>query len=130
MSLVQNLESRDRGGWSRASLAYLEKVKQVLVSLKEYWPLTLRQVYYRLVAAGTIENNLAEYSKLSRILTKARLDGLVSWESMEDRSRRMLLSAGWEDKDDFDNVVTRGNVHHKWCRENSESPNTFSQLHR
>jgi Na+-translocating ferredoxin:NAD+ oxidoreductase RnfG subunit len=72
----------------------------VLDDLMEYWPLTLRQ-YYQLVAAGVIDNDPKEYGKLSRELAKARLDGVVPWEAIEDRTRSLLTSDGWADRDAF-----------------------------
>src|SRR5438309_680188 len=79
----------------------IARVLDVLSELRDYWPLTLRQVYYRLVSAGIIENRQEEYKKLSRVLTDARMDKLVPWESMEDRSRSMLPSDGWSDEQSF-----------------------------
>ncbi|PIX37810.1 MAG: hypothetical protein COZ57_32610, partial [Armatimonadetes bacterium CG_4_8_14_3_um_filter_66_20] len=79
----------------------MEQVSQVLDGLGEYWPLTLRQVYYQLVAAGHIANNRNEYQKLSRLLVKARLGGLVPWDALEDRARDTLQSGGWRDKSQF-----------------------------
>jgi hypothetical protein len=76
-------------------------VIETLDLLREYWPLTLRQVYYRLVVPGVIENSRSEYQKLSRILTRARLDGLVSWEALEDRARSTLESGGWQSASSF-----------------------------
>ena len=93
--------SRNRGGWTGSAVDYLEQVHEILTELKEYWPLTLRQVYYQLVAAGHIENNRGAYQKLSRILTKARLDKFVPWAALEDRTRQLLPSAGWSDADTF-----------------------------
>ena len=92
---------RKRGGLSDASLEYVKTVNDILKELKEHWPLTLRQVYYQLVARGFVQNNLRAYQKLSRILTKARLLKLVSWDTIEDRSRQTLYSAGWDDATDF-----------------------------
>jgi hypothetical protein len=92
---------RNRGGWSKASLAYLENVRTVLDGLADYWPLTLRQVYYQLVAVGMIANSLAEYDKLSRMLSKARLDGRTPWGAIEDRTRAILHSGGWQDMKEF-----------------------------
>jgi hypothetical protein len=89
--------TRNRGGWSDSSSAYLGEVKAVAEALREYWPVTLRQVYYRLVAGGMIENDRTAYQKLSRVLTKARLDGLFPWEAIEDRTRSVLSSGGWPD---------------------------------
>jgi len=92
---------RNRCGWAKNSLAYLEPVQIILNDLRQYWPLTLRQVYYQLVAALVIENADREYRKLSRMLTKARLDGLVEWDALEDRSRFTLQSAGYWNKSTF-----------------------------
>lgn len=93
--------ARNRGGWSRKALDYLEGVKQVIEEIADYWPLTLRQIYYRMTGVELIPKTTAAYRKLSRILTKARLDGLVPWEAMEDRAREALWAGGWPDKDDF-----------------------------
>ncbi len=92
---------RDRGNWTLRSSEYLRQVAGVLERLREHWPLTLRQVYYQIVAAGIVPNRKQEYSKLSALLTKARLDGLISWDAIEDRTRATLHSGGWESAEDF-----------------------------
>ena len=97
---------RARGGWTKRAEADLSRVEDVLTDLREHWPLTLRQIYYQLVAAGHIENNRNAYSKLSRLLTRARLDGRVSWAAMEDRSRSLLKSGGWSNSQRFSEAET------------------------
>jgi hypothetical protein len=66
----------------------LEAVKSVVeeYALREI-KLTLRQLYYQLVAKTIIPNSLREYSKLSGLLTDARYAGLVDWGAIEDRVR-------------------------------------------
>ncbi len=59
-----------RGAWTQAKVEYLSLVSTILDDLRPYWPLTLRQVYYQLVAAGHIENRSTAYNKLSRILSQ------------------------------------------------------------
>lgn len=49
--------------------------------------LTLRQLYYQLVATAILENVQKNYAKLSDILGEARMSGLVDWEIIEDRTR-------------------------------------------
>ena len=68
------------------TLELMKSAQRVIDGLKGYWPLTLRQIYYQLVAALIIENSLKEYKRLSRVLSNARIEGLVPWASMEDRS--------------------------------------------
>lgn len=92
---------RRRGGWTAESRKRLGQVQRILDELRDYWPLTLRQVYYQLVAALVIENVKREYKRLSELLTKARLDGLVPWDALEDRTRTTLGSDGWSDYRDF-----------------------------
>jgi hypothetical protein len=48
---------------------------------------TLRQLYYQLVARGIILNLDKEYHKISGLLTDARYCGLVDWDAIEDRIR-------------------------------------------
>lgn len=49
--------------------------------------MTLRQIYYRLVARNLIPNNLNSYKNLSRILVSAREKGEIAANIMEDRGR-------------------------------------------
>ncbi len=93
--------ARRRGAWTPAKRAYLRPILAIIEELESWWPLTLRQVYYRLVAGQVIENRDCAYKKLSRVLTHARLDGLVPWDSIEDRGRRCLESSGWLDAASF-----------------------------
>lgn len=51
--------------------------------------LSLRQIYYRLVAANIIPNTVQSYSRLGKVLSEARLAGLVSWHAIEDRGRAL-----------------------------------------
>lgn len=49
--------------------------------------LTLRQLYYQLVARGFIANSQESYSRLGRILADARLSGAFPFEWLLDRTR-------------------------------------------
>jgi hypothetical protein len=72
-------------------MKYNEIVPKVNAILKQYeYPLTLRQVYYRLVAAMAIENTRSNYTSLSSILVKARERGEVDYKRIEDRVRSTI----------------------------------------
>jgi len=49
--------------------------------------ITLRQLYYRLVAKNLIKNKRNNYKRLSEILTDARYCGIVDWDAIVDRVR-------------------------------------------
>ncbi len=53
--------------------------------------LTLRQLYYQLVSRDIIANAKKEYAKLSTLLTKGRMAGVVDWDAIEDRGRRPYI---------------------------------------
>jgi len=74
---------------------------KVVRELKDYWPLTLRQIYYRLVAAGHLENTRSKYNDLSNLLKHMRLDDWLPWEVLEDRVRRVSEKRGWVDHNEF-----------------------------
>lgn len=50
--------------------------------------LTLRQLYYQLVARDIIPNKEASYKKIGSLVSKARLGGLLDWDAIEDRVRQ------------------------------------------
>lgn len=66
-------------------------VREVNIVLDQYKErMTLRQIYYRLVAKLIIPNNLNEYKGLSRHLVKARELGAVDYRRIEDRTRSSI----------------------------------------
>jgi len=73
-------------------LVYIDTINIILKEYEEMgYTLTLRQLYYQLVARDFIPNHAREYSKLSGILVTARMNGLVDWDMIEDRVRRPEL---------------------------------------
>ncbi|MGD2200917.1 MAG: hypothetical protein PVJ38_04710 [Candidatus Bathyarchaeota archaeon] len=71
--------------------SYEEVVEAALEVFKQYdSALTLRQLYYRLVAKRLFANTINSYKRLSRIMVKARENGDAPINCLEDRSRRIL----------------------------------------
>jgi hypothetical protein len=58
--------------------------------------LTVRQLYYQLVARGKIENTERSYKRITGIVNDARLAGLMDWDAIEDRTREFIRRARWE----------------------------------
>ena len=75
----------------------LDNITKVLDDYEEQgYKLTLRQLYYQLVSGDILENKVQNYAKLSRILTDARLCGLVDWDIIEDRIRIPQRPGQWD----------------------------------
>lgn len=58
--------------------------------------LTLRQLYYQLVARDFIPNNLKSYKSLGELISKARLGGHIDWDDIVDRGRVPTQPPEWE----------------------------------
>lgn len=73
--------------------------------LKDYaeqgYSLTLRQLYYQLVARDYIPNSVDSYNKLGQIISRARDGGLIDWTAIEDRARNVQGNHYWERGEDF-----------------------------
>lgn len=75
-------------GLSQWNKKRLEKINEIIEQYqKQGYRLTLRQLYYQLVSKAVIPSKTQEYAKLSNILTKGRMAGIVDWDAIEDRLR-------------------------------------------
>jgi hypothetical protein len=59
-------------------------------------PMTLRQLFYRLVSTEALENSHADYVRLSRVMTRAREDGEIDFKDIVDRSRPEYQPNVWD----------------------------------
>lgn len=58
--------------------------------------LTVRQLYYQLVARDIIENSQKSYKRITSIANNARLAGMLDWDAIEDRTREFVRRQRWE----------------------------------
>lgn len=74
------------------------------------YTLTLRQLYYQLVARDVIPNNYREYKNLGNTVTTGRIAGLIDWLAIEDRGRNLGYLTSWDSEKEFVNEL------HEWFR--------------
>ena len=96
--------ARNKGTENAVTTALIEAA---LVILEEEHPMTIRQLFYRLVSAEYIENTRADYQKVSRIMTKARDDGRCPFEWIVDRSRPVYAPQVWQDTEGYAEAVKK-----------------------
>ena len=92
---------RRQWSWTRNRLDQAHQIKTVVNELEEYWPLTLRQIYYQLVNPGLIANTRSRYNDLSKVIKQMRLDEYLPWGVLEDRHRRVTDKRGFTDHHQF-----------------------------
>ena len=93
----------------------LELLDQVLKIIDSYdFSLTLRQIYYQLVAKQIIPNKQEYYKKLSRVCVAGRDEGILPEEAFADRLRAVDKPGAWLDLNSFMETVKRSYNKDKW----------------
>lgn len=97
------------------SIELIELINQVV---NEYsamgYELTLRQVYYQLVARGYIPNNERSYKNIGNLINDGRLAGLIDWYSIIDRTRNIRRNSHWEKPADVIDSAKYSYLLDKW----------------
>lgn len=78
----------------------LELIKLIDEIVEDYdsqgYSITLRQLYYQLVSKNIIKNKNSEYDRIGGIVGKARKAGLIDWDVIKDRTRKLDKHNHWE----------------------------------
>jgi hypothetical protein len=99
-----------QGEWE----ATREFIEAGLTILEQENPMTVRQLFYRLVSAGLIPNSHREYCRVSRLMTKARRDERCPFEWLVDRSRPTYEPNVFENPQDYAEVIKRSYRRDYW----------------
>lgn len=78
------------------TLTLIETINSVIDEyIDEGFKLTVRQLYYQLVARDFIPNNERSYKQITGVVNDARLAGLMDWDMIEDRTRSFERLPHW-----------------------------------
>lgn len=99
----------------KASLDKIALCNGIIADFMEQgFTLTVRQLYYQLVAGGHIGNSQLEYDNVVVLLTKARLAGMVDWDAIEDRTRDFISRPHWSSPREILKSVAKQYMEDKW----------------
>jgi ParB-like nuclease domain len=111
LSVIDPFSDGRRCEITKAKLPLLDAIRRVLNEQKGYWPLSARQVHYRLLGAdapllhaskpGRYVNDLKSYRALTDILTRGRIAGLIPWAATDDETRPIDLNAAFNGPAEF-----------------------------
>lgn len=97
--------SREKFVDIRFKTASLKMIATMNAIIREYlaggYVLTVRQLYYQMVARGIIENTLRSYKNLASLVNDARLAGELDWNAIEDRTRDFIRRPHWSSGSDI-----------------------------
>jgi hypothetical protein len=105
----------DRAPWSWTELNVnrREDVLSVFNELRDYWPLTERQAYYRLISSRAVNQahwhqfgdparpRVDVYKALGRLLKWMRIDEFLPWDAIIDETRILTKKVGYSSAQDF-----------------------------
>lgn len=77
--------------------------------------LTLRQVYYQLVARGYIPNNERSYKNIGNLISDGRLAGLIDWYAIIDRTRNLRGNSHWSTPSSVIDSAMYSYRFDRWC---------------
>lgn len=76
---------------------WVNRTNEVLDAYRDYWPLSVRQIFYRLVADHQYEKTEAAYGKLTGIISRARRAGYIEWDAIRDGGLGRTVAANFFD---------------------------------
>lgn len=98
-----------------ASLQLIDQVNGIILEYQSKgYSLTLRQVYYQLVARDVIPNNERSYKNLGNLISDGRMAGLIDWNAIEDRTRNMKGNSHWDNPAQIIRATVRSLQYDKW----------------
>jgi hypothetical protein len=80
-----------------STLALIDTMNEIIEAyVAKGFMLTIRQLYYQLVARDVVENTQKSYKRVTSIANDARLAGLMDWDAIEDRTRDFVRRQRWQ----------------------------------
>ena len=112
----------DAPRFHKASLKLIALCDEIVTDYNgQGYRLTIRQLYYQLVARGHIENTVRSYDNIVALMTNARLAGIIDWDAIEDRTRGILERSHWSSGSDILQACAQSYHEDLW----SGQPNRF-----
>lgn len=97
------------------SLRQIETINDILEEYRRMrFKLSLRQLYYQLVARDYIENSVRSYKRTGELVAAARMAGLVDWDMIEDRNRETVMNAHWQSPAEIIRAAANGFRIDRW----------------
>jgi hypothetical protein len=102
------------------SLALLENVHAVLATFRAYLPVTLRQVFYRLVSTVGYPKDERAYHRLGDLLNRARRAGLLEWDAIRDDGFTRRSPVFWDSPADWADTVLESAKRYRCDRQSGQ----------
>jgi len=100
---------------TQRSLDLIDTINDILDDYRSQgYILTLRQLYYQLVAGDFIPNSQSEYKKIGSVVNKGRLAGMIDWSMIEDRVRKPESNTHWKSPRQILDAAVKNYYENRW----------------
>jgi hypothetical protein len=89
------------------SRVLLEQIEAVLVEYEEYLPLTVRQIFYRLVGAFGYDKTEPAYERLGNLLVRARRARVIDFDAIRDDGVTTYATRWYDGLESFHDETAR-----------------------
>lgn len=97
------------------SLQLIETMNEIIVSFQRTGDvMTVRQLYYQLVAKAIIENTEKSYKSLTELVNNAKMAGLIDWDAIEDRTRSFIRRNRYESPSELLDIAAKAYHQDLW----------------
>ncbi|WP_373498981.1 hypothetical protein [Desulfococcus sp.] len=136
IKLTLNESKRKPWSWTKKNLKRAADIEAVLSELKEYWPMTIRHVFYRLISSDRINQKHWEksdgerpnvYDILSPLMKWMRIHDKIPMESITDEHRILTEKVGFTDPEDFV-MYQLGRLGKGYLRCNAQKQNRYVEV--
>jgi hypothetical protein len=101
--------------FSAQNEAMIALINQILsIYNAQGFRLSLRQLYYQLVARGHIPNDQRTYKNIGNLVSNARQAGRIDWYMIEDRGRDTMRRGHWDSPAQIVEAAARQFTIDKW----------------
>lgn len=111
----------------KKTLELYERMNEIIAEYNN--KITVRQLYYQLVARGFLESSKSAYTNIANNVANARLRGYLDWNAIEDRGRFLRENFHWDNPKEIlesayhsyklDTRVTQENYVECWIEKDS-----------
>lgn len=103
-----------------AQLKMIDTINAIIVEYMDAgYTLTVRQLYYQLVARDIVPNVEKQYKYITRVVNDARIAGLIDWDAIEDRTREFIARQRWNSPKDIFTAAARSFHTDPWATQDS-----------
>ena len=108
-----------------ATRTVLAQVQDVLAQYREHLPLTIRQVFYRLVALYGYDKTERAYSRLCEYMNKARRAGIVDFDHIRCDGWQQGVAPGFDGPQGFWDAVRSTAEHYRRNKQTRQPQSVF-----